>query len=55
MLLRYSLNLPSEADAIEAAVDRALTDGCRTADIAQKQERVLKTPEMANEIIKRIG
>ncbi len=55
MLLRYSLNLPAEADAIESAVDRALSEGCRTTDIAQKSDRVLKTPEMTDEILKRLG
>jgi 3-isopropylmalate dehydrogenase len=56
MLLRYSLNLPREAEAVERAVDRALSDGCRTADIAhaQRNERVLKTPEMTDEILKRL-
>ncbi len=54
MLLRYSLNLPTEADAIERAVDKALTEGCRTKDIAQKDERVLTTPEMTDEILKRL-
>lgn len=54
MLLRYSLQLSREADAVERAVDRVLSDGCRTADIAQKHERVLKTPEMTDEILKRL-
>ncbi|HUG90740.1 MAG TPA: 3-isopropylmalate dehydrogenase, partial [Planctomycetaceae bacterium] len=34
MLLRHSLTLEAEAAAIEAAVDRVLDAGCRTADIA---------------------
>lgn len=34
MMLRYSFNLPKEADAIEAAVDAVLEQGYRTADIA---------------------
>lgn len=34
MALRYSLGLHDEAAAVEAAVDRALDDGLRTADIA---------------------
>jgi 3-isopropylmalate dehydrogenase len=54
MLLRYSLNLAREADAIDAAVDRAISDGCRTADIAQPGERVLSTHEMADAIIERM-
>ncbi|HEX7593583.1 MAG TPA: 3-isopropylmalate dehydrogenase [Anaerolineae bacterium] len=55
MLLRYSLNLPRETDAVERAVDRALSEGCRTADIAQPGERALSTREMTEEIIWRIG
>ena len=34
MLLRYSFGLEAEAKAIEDAVDRVLTDGWRTGDIA---------------------
>ena len=33
MMLRYSFNMLAEADAIEAAVNKALDDGYRTADI----------------------
>lgn len=33
MMLRYSFDLDKEADAIEAAVQKALTDGYRTGDI----------------------
>ncbi len=33
MMLRYSFDMPAEADAIEAAVNKALDDGYRTADI----------------------
>ena len=33
MMLRYSLNLDEEADAVEAAVERVLADGYRTGDI----------------------
>ena len=33
MLLRYSLNLECEAAALERAVYRAISDGCRTADL----------------------
>lgn len=35
MLLRHSLDLNSEADAIEQAVAKTLADGLRTADIAR--------------------
>jgi 3-isopropylmalate dehydrogenase len=35
MLLRYSLGLPDEAEAVESAVQTALADGLRTLDIAR--------------------
>ena len=34
MMMRYSFQLPREADAIEAAVDQVLAEGWHTADIA---------------------
>ena len=34
MLLRYSLSLETEAQAIEDAIDAVLADGARTSDIA---------------------
>jgi 3-isopropylmalate dehydrogenase len=36
MLLRFSLGLHAEADAVERAVDAALASGARTADIAPR-------------------
>ena len=54
MLLRHSLELPKEAECIERAVDRVLSDGCRTADIVQAGERSLSTGEMADAIIERM-
>jgi 3-isopropylmalate dehydrogenase len=53
LLLRHSLNLTREAEVVERAVDRALMEGCRTADIAHNaaRERVLSTRQMGDEII----
>jgi len=51
MLLRHSLGLEAEAAAIEAAVDRTITEGCRTVDLGGK----LTTREMAGEILRRLG
>jgi 3-isopropylmalate dehydrogenase len=51
MLLRHSLGLPAEAAAIEAAVERTITDGCRTVDLGGG----LSTRQMADEIVKRLG
>lgn len=52
LLLRYSLNLAREAQAIEQAVERALNDGYRTADLGAG--RVCRTREMTDAIIERI-
>ncbi len=48
LLLRYSLGLEREAQAVEAAVQGALSDGCRTADLGG----TLSTQEMTSEILK---
>jgi 3-isopropylmalate dehydrogenase len=50
MLLRHSLHLEKEAAAVEAAVDRAIAAGCRTADVGG----ALSTRQMADEVIERI-
>jgi 3-isopropylmalate dehydrogenase len=51
LLLRHSLGLPDEAATVEAAVDRTITEGCRSADLGGR----LSTREMAAEILKRLG
>ena len=51
MMLRYSLGLTDEANAIENAVEKALNDGHRTADIATKGGKALSTKEIG-EIIR---
>jgi 3-isopropylmalate dehydrogenase len=50
LLLRYSLHLADEAEAVERAVDRAIADGFRTADI----RGALGTEEVTEGIVKRI-
>ncbi len=50
LLLRYSLNLEDEAAHIEKAVDQAITDGCRTADLGG----ALSTRQMTDEVIHRL-
>ncbi len=52
LLLRYSLSLSAEADAVEAALQSALREGARTADIARNGDTVLKTAEMTAAIIR---
>lgn len=55
MMLRYSFSLMEEADCIENAVDAALNDGLRTADIVGDSGKTpLSTDQMTDEIIKRL-
>ncbi|MCE5189936.1 MAG: 3-isopropylmalate dehydrogenase [Eubacteriales bacterium] len=53
MLLRYSLNQPDAASAIERAVQQALEEGWRTADIAAGKPAV-GTREMGDIVCRRI-
>jgi 3-isopropylmalate dehydrogenase len=55
MLLRHSLGLDKEADAVDAAIRQAIAEGCRTTDIAVADDSVLSTTAMTQEILKRIG
>ena len=50
MMLRLSFNLPEAATAVEQAVDRVLTEGARTPDIARGGESVITTQEMGSRI-----
>lgn len=50
LMLRYSFGYEAEAQAIENAVDKAITEGARTADLGGK----LTTVEMADEVIRRV-
>ena len=54
MLLRYSLDLDKEADAIEEAVRQVLKDGVRTPDIWSEGCTKVGTKEMGQEIIRRV-
>lgn len=54
MMLRYSLHLADEANAVEQAVDAVLAEGYRTADIAKAGEKAIGTLEMGRLICERI-
>ena len=59
MMLRLSLNLTGEADALEAAIDAALAAGYRTVDLAsagitEASARTVGTTDMADAVIERI-
>lgn len=51
MLLRYSLDESTAADAIEAAVETVLEDGYRTPDIATDGCRWVGTKEMGDAVV----
>jgi 3-isopropylmalate dehydrogenase len=50
MMLRYSLNLDAEANAIEDAVRTALSQGYRTVDIMSEGCSQLTCSEMGDKI-----
>lgn len=54
MMLRYSFDLDSEADAVEAAVRQVLQEGYRTADIMSEGCKKTGTAEMGNLIAGKI-
>lgn len=54
MMLRYSLDLVEEADAIEAAVKKTLAQGFRTGDIFSDGMTLLGTIEMGEKIIENL-
>lgn len=54
MMLRDSFDLVREYAAIEIAVQKALDDGLRTADIAEKGMRTVSCSEMAQAIADRV-
>jgi 3-isopropylmalate dehydrogenase len=51
MMLRYSLGLPDQADRIEAAVQRVLSQGLRTADIYTEGTKKVSTVEMGDAVV----
>ncbi|MDB6047155.1 MAG: 3-isopropylmalate dehydrogenase [Gammaproteobacteria bacterium] len=54
MLLRHSLGLDAEAEAIENAVTLAIESGARTPDIVAQGERALSTREMGDAVLARL-
>jgi 3-isopropylmalate dehydrogenase len=51
MMLRYSFHNQEAAEVIEAAVERVLDQGHRTADLANEGEKVISTAEMGERVI----
>ncbi len=55
LLLRYSLALEQEAQAVERAVERVLAHGHRTADIASPGDRVVGTRKMGQLVMEQLA
>ena len=55
LLLRHSLGLDDEANAVEAAIGTAISSGARTADIATDDESSISTTAMTDLIISGIS
>jgi len=51
MMLRYSLGLPDQADRIETAVQKVLSQGFRTTDIYTEGTKKVSTVEMGNAVV----
>jgi 3-isopropylmalate dehydrogenase len=55
MLLRHSLGLSAEADAVEKAVTQAIEAGARTPDMAERGAKTLSTREVGDAVLARLS
>jgi 3-isopropylmalate dehydrogenase len=55
MMLRFSLNQEAAAQRIEAAVQKVLAQGLRTADIHSEGTTRVGTAEMGQAVVKALG
>ena len=55
MLLRHSLALDEEANAVEQAVRDVIEDGARTADLAVAGDKVMSTTDMTRAILQKLS
>ena len=55
MLLRFSLDLKKEADAVDAAVEKVLRDGFRTGDIMSEGCTIVGCAQMGDLIVERLN
>ncbi|MBI37717.1 MAG: 3-isopropylmalate dehydrogenase [Alphaproteobacteria bacterium] len=51
MMLRYSFDLPEEADRVETVVQKVLNEGFRTGDIMQDGCHLVSTEEMGSKLL----
>ncbi|WLR50117.1 3-isopropylmalate dehydrogenase [Bacillus tianshenii] len=55
MMLKYSFEMSEEGSLIEAAVERVLEQGHRTADIAEDPSKALSTNEMTEKVLEALA
>ena len=55
MLLRHSLDLDNEANAVETAIRNVIEAGARTADLAVPGDNVVSTTEMTEAILQELS
>ena len=55
MMLRFSLGQEAAAQKIEAAVQKVLADGLRTADIYSEGTTKVSTREMGDAVVKALA
>jgi 3-isopropylmalate dehydrogenase len=55
MLLRYSLQMEVEAQAVEAAVGAVLEAGYRTLDLAAPGQKVVTTQQMGDLVVEALA
>jgi 3-isopropylmalate dehydrogenase len=54
MMLRYSFDLPDDADLVEKAAKNVLASGVRTADIMQPGKTKVSTTQMGDALLKEL-
>ncbi len=54
MMMKYTFNLDSASEVIEASVEELLNEGYRTVDIADKDDKIIGTQEMCEKIAEKI-
>ena len=54
MMMRYSFDMPAEADAVEKAVNDVLDAGYRTTDIMSEGKTKVSCSEMGDLVAERI-
>ena len=55
LMLRYSLGLPKEAQAVEYAVEQVLEKGYRTPDLATQGQRAVTTAQMGQAVAEAVA